>query len=48
VHPVYCFVQVEGIPSELVGDEVDLFPGLILRVRVEGLGFAGFEVAVPA
>jgi hypothetical protein len=48
VHPVYCLIQVEGVPSELVWDEVDLFPGLVLGVCVESFGFAGFEVAVPA
>jgi hypothetical protein len=48
VHPVDRLVEVEGVPSQLVGDVVDLLVGLVLGVRVVGGGFSGLEVAVAA
>ena len=48
VDPVDGVVEVEGVPSELVGDVVDFFVGLVFRVGVVGGGFAGLEVAVAA
>ena len=46
--PVDGVVEVEGVPSELVGDVVDLLVGLVFRVGVVGGGFAGLKVAVAA
>lgn len=41
--PIYRLVQVEGIPSELIGDLMDLLSWLIFRVCVESGVFSGFK-----
>jgi hypothetical protein len=48
VHPINCLVEIEWVPSQLVGDVVDLLVGLVLGVGVICGGFAGLEVAVAA
>lgn len=48
VDPVDGVVEVEGVPSELVGDVVDLFVGFVFGIGVVGGGFTGLEVAVAA
>jgi hypothetical protein len=48
MHPVYGLIEIEGVPSQLVWDEVDLLPRLILGVGIERLRFARLEVAVSA
>jgi hypothetical protein len=48
VDPVDCLVEVEGVPAQLVGDEVDLLVWFVFGIRVEGFGFARLEVGVSA
>jgi hypothetical protein len=42
--PVYRLVQIEGIPSELVGDLMDLLSWLILGVCIERSMFSWFKI----
>lgn len=44
VDPVYCLVQIEGIPSELIGNLMDLLSWLIFRVCIESGVFSWFEI----
>jgi hypothetical protein len=50
VYPVDGFIQVEGVPSQLVWDVVDLLVAFARRVCgvAEGGGLAGLKVAVAA
>ena len=48
VHPVHCLVEVEGVPSQLVWNEMNLLPGFVFGVCIECGVFAGLEVAVAA
>ncbi|KAG9954756.1 homogentisate 1,2-dioxygenase, partial [Aureobasidium melanogenum] len=44
VDPVYRLVKIKGIPSELIGNLMDLLSWLVLRVRVECSVFSWFKV----
>jgi len=43
MNPIYRLVQIEGIPSELIGDLMDLLTWLVLWVCVEGSVFSWFK-----
>lgn len=46
MYPVDCLVEIEGVPSQLVGDLVDLLERLVLWIRVVCGRLPWFEVLV--